>query len=153
VIARSPALLYANEAMDTDFLFSLAVLAVLGAAVLIAIWRTQKKRIAQEQRERDEREAARADKRPPPSPDGKFTAFDLWPQAKYRIVAAFVDYDNVTHEVGERWTFLRKAFLPYESGLSLFVEENGREIHIRMQCRDDAQGHIVNSFSDYVVEE
>ena len=91
--------------------------------------------------------------RPAPSPDGKFTAFDLWPQAKYRVVTAFVDFDNVTHPVGERWTFLRKAFLPYEDGLSLFVEENGREVHIRMQSRDDAQGHIVRTFSEYVVEE
>jgi hypothetical protein len=138
--------------MDTGFLFSLATLVVLAAVFFIAIWRNQS-RIAKEHRERAERQSLRADHRPPPSPDGKFTAFDLWPQAKYRVVAAFVDYDHVTHEVGERWTFLRKAFLPYEDGLSLFVEENGREIHIRMQCRDDAQGQIVHAFSDYVVEE
>ena len=69
------------------------------------------------------------------------------------MTTAFVDYDNVTHEVGERWTFLGEGFLPYESGLSLFVEHNGAEVHIRMQCRDDAQGPIVQAFSDYVVEE
>jgi hypothetical protein len=138
--------------MDADFLFSLATLVVLSIGLFVAIRRTQR-RIAKERREKREPEAVRVHERPAPSPDGKFTAFDLWPQAKYRVVTAFVDFDNVTHPVGERWTFLRKAFLPYESGLSLFVEENGREVHIRMQCRDEAQGHIVRTFSEYVVEE
>jgi hypothetical protein len=136
--------------VDAGFLFSLAVLVVLAVGLFVAVWRTQQ-RLAKERREKDER--ARVAERPAPSPDGKFTAFDLWPQAKYRVVTAFVDFDDVTHPVGERWTFLRKAFLPYEAGLSLFVEENGREVHIRMQSRDDAQGHIVRTFSEYVVEE
>ena len=135
--------------MDTEFLFSLAALVVLAIGLGIAIRRTQK-RIAKEEAERV---VERPITRPPPNPDGTFTAFELWPQAKYRVVAAFVDYDNVSHEVGERWTFLRKAFLPYEDGLSLFVEANGQELHIRMQCRDDAQGPIVHAFSQYVVEE
>ena len=138
--------------VDAGFLFSLAVLVVLALGLFVAIQRAQK-RIATERREKDEREALRAAERPAPSADGKFTAFDLWPQARYRVVAAFVDFDNVTHPVGERWTFLRKAFLPYEDGLSLFVEEDGREVHIRMQCRDEAQGHVVRAFSEYVVEE
>jgi hypothetical protein len=138
--------------VDAGFLFSLAVLVVLALGLFVVIWRTQQ-RLAKERREKDEREAGRVAERPAPSPDGKFTAFDLWPQAKYRVVTAFVDFDNVTHPVGERWTFLRKAFLPYEDGLSLFVEENGREVHIRMQSRDEAQGHIVRTFSEYVVEE
>lgn len=138
--------------MDIDFLFSLTILAIVAVGVFIAIWRSQA-RTAREQRERAEREAVQAIKRPPPNPDGTFTAFDLWPQAKYRVVTAFVDYDNVSHEVGERWTFLRKAFLPYEDGLSLFVEENGQEVHIRLQSREETQGQIVRAFSEYVVEE
>jgi len=138
--------------MSTDILFYLFLLAVLVVGIVFANERN-KARIAREQREKAELEAAQARNRPPPNPDGKFSAFELWPRARYRVVTAFVDYDNVTHEVGERWTFLGRAFLPYEDGLSLFVEENGREIHIRMQCRDDAQGQIVNSFSDFVVEE
>ena len=138
--------------MDTDIFFYLELLALLAVGVVIAIQRNRA-RIAREHRARAELEAVQANNRPPPNPDGKFSAFELWPQARYRVVAAFVDYDNVTHEIGERWTFLRKAFLPYEDGLSLFVVENGQEIHIRLQSRDEAQGHIVRAFSDFVVEE
>ena len=48
--------------------------------------------------------------------------------------------------------FLCKAFLPYERGLSLFVEHNGEQMHIRMQGRDDAPGPVAQAFSDCVVE-
>jgi hypothetical protein len=48
--------------------------------------------------------------------------------------------------------FLGKAFLPYERGLSLFVEHNGEQMHIRMQGRDDAPGPVAQAFSDCVVE-
>jgi hypothetical protein len=137
--------------MDSFYEF-LVVLVVLAFGIIFAIRHTQEQS-AKAQRERDEAEAARAAIRPPPNPDGKFTAFELWPQARYRVVTAFVDYDSIEHEVGERWTFLRKAFLPYEDGLSLFVEQNGQEVHIRLQSRNDAQGHIVGAFSDFVVEE
>ncbi len=89
----------------------------------------------------------------PPPQRLTFSAFELPPQATYRVVAKFADYDKRVHEVGERWRFLRKAFLPYEDGLSLFVEQNGREMHIRMQCRDEEQGPIVSAFSDFVAEE
>jgi hypothetical protein len=83
----------------------------------------------------------------------KFTAYELRPQATYRVIAAFVDYDNEMHPVGERWRFLRDSFLPYEDGLSLFVEQDGGENQIRLQCRNEAQNDIVQAFSDYVVEE
>ena len=86
-------------------------------------------------------------------PRQTFSAFELRPLRTYRVVSRFLDYDKVAHEVGERWTFLRKAFLPYEDGLSLFVMVSGREIHIRLQCREDEQGPIANSFSDFVSEE
>ncbi|MES2957696.1 MAG: DUF3601 domain-containing protein [Pseudomonadota bacterium] len=135
-----------------DLLTYLVVLVVVAGAAVLVIRRAQE-HAARENRERSEREAARASIRPPPNSDGTFTAFDLWPQATYRVVTAFVDYDDVSHGVGDRWRFLRKAFLPYEDGLSLFVDVDGQEVHIRMQCRDDAQGPIVNAFSNYVVEE
>lgn len=87
----------------------------------------------------------------PPRPF--FSAFELRPLATYRVVTAFIDYDKERHEVGERWKFLRKAFLPYDDGLSLFVEQDGRERHIRMQCREEEQRPIIDAFSDFVVEE
>jgi hypothetical protein len=96
-----------------------------------------------------------ASKPPMPSPSrkSKFSAYELEPQSTYRVVVAFADYDNRTHPVGERWKFLRKSFLPYEDGLSLFVEQEGRVTHIRLQCRDEAQNSIVQAFSDFVAEE
>ena len=86
-------------------------------------------------------------------PRPAFSAFELRPGSYYRVIVPFADHDRERHEVGERWKFLRKAFLPYEDGLSLFVEREGREVHIRLQCREEEQGGLVHAFSDYVVEE
>jgi hypothetical protein len=82
-----------------------------------------------------------------------FSAYELQPQTTYRVLVAFADYDKKTHQVGERWKFLRKSFLPYEDGLSLIVEWEGRETQIRLQCRDEEQNPIVSAFSDFVTEE
>jgi hypothetical protein len=86
----------------------------------------------------------------PPSSAPRFSAFELRPQAVYRVVAPFGDYDGKVHGIGECWKFLRKDFLPYEDGLSLFVEHEGREVQIRLQCSAEAQGHIVQTFSEFV---
>ena len=80
----------------------------------------------------------------------EFTASDLVPGTTYRVKAVFQDYDRQTHEVGECWRFLEKNFVPYEDGLSLFVETDGRSIQIRLQWRPDAQGAIIDRFSDFV---
>src|SRR5262245_12444948 len=69
-------------------------------------------------------------------PRRHFTAFELRAMRTYRVVAPFLDHGRVPHEIGERWIFLRHAFLPYEDGLSLFVLQGSREIHIRLQCRE-----------------
>jgi uncharacterized protein DUF3601 len=45
-----------------------------------------------------------------------FSAFELRRNATYRVIAAFVDYDGNTHEVGERWTFIRDFYLPTKTG-------------------------------------
>ena len=90
---------------------------------------------------------------PSPAPNTKFTAYALRQQATYRVIAAFGDYDKRLHPVGERWEFLRQSFLPYEDGLSLFVEREGQEVQIRLQCRDEEQNPIVQAFSDFVTEE
>jgi len=56
------------------------------------------------------------------------------------------------HPVGERWRFVGKNFLPYEDGLTLLVQQNGMEVSIRLQWRDETQGPIIDDFSDYVEE-
>ncbi len=68
------------------------------------------------------------------------------------MVAAFVDYDGIPHPIGESWRFLAKNFLPYDDGLTLYVERDGREVPFRLQWRAETQGNIVDSFSDLVEE-
>jgi hypothetical protein len=80
----------------------------------------------------------------------KFTAADLIPGQTYRVVKTFMDFDHITHSVGETWRFVEKNFLPYDDGLSLFVERNGQRIQYRLQWQEDAQGQIIDDFSDFV---
>jgi hypothetical protein len=82
----------------------------------------------------------------------KFDASRLTPNQLYRVIAPFTDYDGKVHPVGEEWRFLEKNFAPHDDGLSLFVEQNGQRVQIRMQWLDDAQGHTIDNFSDYVEE-
>lgn len=82
----------------------------------------------------------------------KFTASELVPGQTYRVVQAFRDYDGTLHPVGERWRFVGKSFLPYEDGLMLFLEQDGREQSIRLQWRDETQGPIIVNFFSYVEE-
>jgi len=86
------------------------------------------------------------------TPKRKFTAADLTPGKQYRLVAAFVDYDGIAHPIGESWAFLGKNFLPYEDGLTLFVERDGKEVPLRLQWRAETQGQIIDHFSEFVEE-
>ena len=83
-------------------------------------------------------------------PKRKFTAADLVPGISYRVVSAFQDFDGTIHGAGECWRFVRRNFLPYDDGLSLFVEKDGREVQIRLQWRPEAQGKVIEAFSDLV---
>jgi hypothetical protein len=70
---------------------------------------------------------------------------------RYRVIRPFTDFDGTEHPVGEEWTFLGCAFVPYDDGLSWFVSLDGeREWHIRMQWRDESQGRIIDALSAYV---
>ena len=71
---------------------------------------------------------------------------------RYRVSAAFTDFDGDVHPAGEEWTFLGASFLPYDDGLSLFVSLDGsQEWHIRMQWRPEAQGDILDGLASYLV--
>ena len=71
---------------------------------------------------------------------------------RYRVIKAFTDYDGQEHPVGEEWTYLGTAFLPYDDGRSLFVSRDGeREWHIRMQDRPEEQAGILDALHEYVV--
>lgn len=71
---------------------------------------------------------------------------------RYRVVKAFIDFDKAEHPVGEAWTYIGTAFLPYDDGRSLFVSVDGeKEWHIRMQDREEEQRYILDNLSEYVV--
>ena len=86
------------------------------------------------------------------TPKRKFTAADLIPGKTYRVITAFKDYDWNIHPVGELWRFVGKNFLPYEDGLTLLIEQNGKQASIRLQWRDETQGQLIDDFSDFVEE-
>lgn len=68
----------------------------------------------------------------------------------YVVIQAFKDFDQGQHPVGERWTYIGSSFLPYDDGLSLFMEVDGKRRQVRMQWRDEEQGPIIDRLQDYV---
>jgi hypothetical protein len=94
-----------------------------------------------------------------PKPRGFWTAHGagdyrgLRVGARYRVTRSFVDFDGGEHPIGEAWTFLGHAYLPYDRGLSLFVSLDGEgEWHIRMRDAPEDQGRIVGRLGDYLTE-
>ena len=86
------------------------------------------------------------------TPKRKFAGSELIAGKTYRVTKEFVDYDGHPHPVGETWRFVAHNFLPYDDGLTLFVEREGRDHTFRLQWRTETQGHIVSGFSDFVDE-
>jgi hypothetical protein len=82
----------------------------------------------------------------------KFTAVELIPQRIYLVIKEFEDFDGALHRIGETWTFVEKNFLPYDDGLSLFVEKDGQRVQFRFQWREESQAGVIDNFSDYVEE-
>ena len=85
-------------------------------------------------------------------PERNFTAADLIPGQIYSVIQTFEDYDGITHPIGEQWRFIEKNFLPYEDGLTLFIEQNGQKVSMRLQWREETQGEIIDRFCEYVEE-
>jgi hypothetical protein len=94
------------------------------------------------------------------APQGAYTAHgvghDFGPLKvgrRYQVVKAFTDFDRQLHPVGEEWTYIGTAFLPYDDGRSLFVSLDGvREWHIRMQDRPEEQRDVLDGLASYVRE-
>ncbi len=80
----------------------------------------------------------------------KPTAADLEPGKTYQVISTFKDYDGIIHPIGESWRFVKKSFLPYEDGLTLFVEKDGQEVWIRLQWRPEMQGQLIDNFHEFV---
>jgi hypothetical protein len=89
---------------------------------------------------------------PPEGPRRKFAGSQLIPGKTYRVIREFEDYDGLPHAVGEMWRFVSHNFVPYDDGLTLYVERDGRAVSLRLQWRPETQGHIVSEFSEFVEE-
>jgi hypothetical protein len=75
----------------------------------------------------------------------------LKPGERYRVIAAFKDYDGIQHPAGEEWVFRGYDIFPYDDGHSLFVTfESGEKGVIRLQWHPQAQAHILESLQSYV---
>jgi len=70
--------------------------------------------------------------------------------ARYRVVAPFRDFDGEVHQPGMEWTFEGHSFLPYDDGLSLFVEQDGRTRQIRLRWLPGDQAEIIDNLSAYL---
>lgn len=68
----------------------------------------------------------------------------------YCVTKEFADYDSIIHKIGETWVFDKITFLPYYSGLSLFVIENGTHSCYRFQAEPQEQQTLLNNFMNYV---
>jgi len=84
--------------------------------------------------------------------DPPFSAFDLVPSGIYRVVAPFIDFDGNVHPVAECWRYSSHNFVPYVAGLTLNVERDGANGTIRLQDYPEAQGAIIDSFSEFVMK-
>jgi hypothetical protein len=69
---------------------------------------------------------------------------------RYRVIEPFIDFDGQLHPIGETWTFLGTSFLPYDDGLSVFVDRAGQKRQIRLQWREEAQGEIIDHLDRYL---
>jgi Domain of unknown function (DUF3601) len=76
--------------------------------------------------------------------------FNLKKGKTYAITKEFTDFDGKTHKICETWTFVKTTFLPYESGLSLFVIENGQSVMYRFQDEANQQQELLSNFMNYV---
>ena len=68
----------------------------------------------------------------------------------YKITKEFIDYDRIVHKIGEVWTFNKTTFLPYHSGLTLFVIENDKSVSYRFQSEQEEQEELLHTFMNYV---
>ena len=66
---------------------------------------------------------------------------------RYVVRQAFADYDGGRHEIGETWTFSHHDFLPYDDGLTLWIDPG---VAIRLQWTPQSQGPIIDNLEAYI---
>ncbi len=83
-----------------------------------------------------------------PKPDKSI--YKLIAGENYQVIQEFIDHDRQIHPIGETWIFERTDYLPYHSGLSLFVIQDGEQIQHRFQDIEEEQAELLRTFMDYV---
>jgi hypothetical protein len=69
-----------------------------------------------------------------------------------RLIKEFTDFDRQLHPVSETWIFIGTNFLPYDDGLTLHVNKDGKDITCRLRWLDSDQGYITDNFKKLFVE-
>lgn len=67
----------------------------------------------------------------------------------YEVIQAFNDYRNISYSVGDKFIFIGSNFVPYESGLSLFLDKNGCEWHLMLCIRPEFQQEVAHNLDKY----
>lgn len=75
---------------------------------------------------------------------------ELQQGSTYAVVSEFVNYDGITHTIGETWPVQEITFLPYHDGLSLFVIENGQKKQYLFQEIAEEQEKLISNFMEHV---
>ncbi|MBK7883298.1 MAG: DUF3601 domain-containing protein [Chitinophagaceae bacterium] len=81
-----------------------------------------------------------------------YNHLNLVPGKKYKVIKEFTDFDRQLHPVGETWLFVGTNFLPYDDGLTLHVNKDGKNIAYRLRWLDSDQGYIIDNFKKLFVE-
>ncbi len=76
--------------------------------------------------------------------------YNLKNGATYKVTKEFTDFDGKIHEVGETWAFEKITYLPYHSGVSLFVIEDGKEVIYRFQDEAEGQQGFLTDLTNYI---
>jgi hypothetical protein len=70
------------------------------------------------------------------------------------VTAGLEDALYDLHEPGDVWIYRGHSFLPYEDGLTLWIEPTGQKTHssIHLQWRPESQADIVDRLQEYIEE-
>ena len=67
--------------------------------------------------------------------------------SRYRVRRPVTDFDGPLHQPGETWTFRGHGFLPYEDGLTLYIDPGGS---IRLRWTPEDQGPVIDRLADHL---
>jgi len=76
----------------------------------------------------------------------------LIPGKQHTTARAFLDYDGKEYQPGKMNKYHGNDFLPYDDGLTLYFLQNGEDLTIRLQWREEEQETIIDNLEDYFVE-